>query len=163
MNFKIYMKTNMYFFSTTSKGSFQKAVGTFLSLIIITLFLGLFFGIAFAQENAADYTKPGIIKCEGALTADEFGKKDKCGFAELIESVKYIINWLIIIAVPIVTLVFAYAGFLFMTGKESNISKAKTMLPKVVWGFVAMLGAWLLVTTILKFLVRDDSYLFFFK
>jgi len=125
--------------------------------------LSLAFLISPALVVAQNYNEPGLVKCEGALTADEIGKKDKCDFAQLIETIKYLINWMIYITVPIVIVIFAYAGFLFMTAKESNISKAKHIFSNVVIGFFFMLAAWVIVHSILKFLVRNDSYLFFFN
>ena len=51
----------------------------------------------------------------------------------------------------IAALVFAYAGFLILTagGNESKMEKGRGMFMPVVWGFVWMLSAWLIVKLIL--------------
>ena len=63
------------------------------------------------------------------------------------------------LAAPISALMFAYAGFLYMTnnGNESQIKQAHDIFLYVFWGFVIALGAWLVVKVILGFLVGDAS------
>jgi hypothetical protein len=48
-----------------------------------------------------------------------------------------------------------WAGFLYITngGSSENISKAKRIFMAVVWGFVAILGGWLVIDTLMKSLV----------
>lgn len=132
---------------------------------ILVSFMSLFFVASPIIVVAQNYDTPGLVKCEGALTAEERDAKIKkqCNFAELINGIQYLINWMIYVSFPIVILVFAYAGFLFMTAKEANISKAKEIFQKVVIGYIIMLSAWLIVRTILKLLVSNPDYLFFFK
>ena len=60
---------------------------------------------------------------------------------------------------------FAYAGFLYITamGSEEKIHHAHSIFIKVVWGFVFMLSAWLIVKTLedtfLTTEQRDKSFL----
>jgi zinc transporter ZupT len=58
---------------------------------------------------------------------------------------------------PVAAGVFAWAGFTYMTtGVVDERTKAKNMIQKVFLGFVFILAAWLLVSTILNALLADE-------
>ena len=60
---------------------------------------------------------------------------------------------------PIFAILCAYIGFLFLTsgGKPGNRETAKKMFPKIVFGLIIALAAWLIVKIILVTLGYDDS------
>ena len=75
-----------------------------------------------------------------------------CGYADLITMANNIISFLVIdISVPIATISFVYAGFLYITsgGNEGQVSKAHEIFKKVIIGFIIAASAWLLVHMIL--------------
>lgn len=57
---------------------------------------------------------------------------------------------LVMIALPIVTLFFVYAGYLFVRaqGKPEKINEAKKNFVYVVLGAILILGAWVIATLI---------------
>ena len=74
-----------------------------------------------------------------------------CGYKDLLTLVNNIIKWIIMVSVPVAAGVFAWAGFKYMTtGVSDQKAAAKAMLVKVFLGFVFILAAWLIVSTILK-------------
>ncbi len=85
---------------------------------------------------------------------DDAGKLQKeCGFDDLVMLVNNIIDYLIMIAIPISAAVFAWAGFKLMTtGVVDQRGEAKTMMKKVAIGLAIMLSAWLITNTIVKVL-----------
>jgi len=89
-----------------------------------------------------------LIVCDGVTVP--------CTFEKLIELVQNIISAMIIISTFFATAAFAYAGFLLLTsgGNESNKTKAKEMLGKVLKGYLWILVAWVLVYTITTVLLR---------
>lgn len=108
----------------------------FLFLIIVPFFV-------FAQNQG-----PFVPDC---------GPQNNCGYRELLILVNNIINWIIIISVPVAAGVFAWAGILYMTtGVMDTKAKAKEMLWKVFWGFVVILSAWIIVTTITNTFLSKD-------
>lgn len=81
-----------------------------------------------------------------------------CDFDGLMKLVNNIINWIIMISFPVAAGVFAWAGFKLMTtGISDERNKAKDMFWKVFWGFIAILSAWIIVTTITDALLSDGS------
>lgn len=81
----------------------------------------------------------------------------ECGYKHLLQMVDTIINWLIMISVPISAGVMAWAGIIYMTtGIADKKAQAKSMLIKVFIGFVAILSAWIIVSTILNVLVNPN-------
>lgn len=80
-----------------------------------------------------------------------------CGYYDLLKLVNNIINWIIDISIPVSSIVFAYAGFTYMTtGVSDKKSEAKKMIQSVFIGLVLILSAWLLVTTITNSLLAPS-------
>ena len=107
--------------------------------LILTLFIIIIPVLTFAQG--------GFIPCD----------KD-CGYSDLLKLENNVIGWIIIISTPVAAGVFAWAGIKYMTtGISDQKSVAKEMLRKVLFGFVFILAAWIIVTTITKALLKDSS------
>lgn len=140
---------------------FMNSMKSFFTTFLLGLSLLLSTQPVLVAAQTENYDKPGLVHCEGALKAGEDAKV--CNFNEFINTIRYLINWMIYISFPIVIVVFAWAGLLFMSANEGNISKAKGIFNKVIIGYAFMLGAWLIVHTILKLLVTNSDYLYFFK
>ena len=82
-----------------------------------------------------------------------------CEFADVLQLASNIINFLITISVVIATIAFAYAGFLYLTsgGDSGKVSKATGIFTNVVVGFIIVVGAWIIVHTILSALLGSAS------
>ena len=81
-----------------------------------------------------------------------------CGYEDLLKLVNNIINWIIMISAPVAAGVFAWAGITYMTtGVSDKKSYAKSMMTKVFIGFVIILAAWLIVTTVTNVLLANPS------
>lgn len=80
-----------------------------------------------------------------------------CDFDDLLTMINRIINWIILISVPVAAGVLAWAGFKLMTtGVVDQKQAAKNMIRKVLIGFVFILAAWIIVTTIINALLNPD-------
>jgi len=110
-------------------------------IAFILAFLVVVPGFAFAQNILTD----GIVPCGS-------GGKPPCDFAMLIQLVQNLITFALIIAAPLAAIMFAYAGFLYLTaaGETGKISKAHGIFMTVFWGIVIVLAAWLIVNTIFE-------------
>ncbi|MCK5060077.1 MAG: hypothetical protein KAR00_02995 [Candidatus Pacebacteria bacterium] len=98
------------------------------------------------------FSQEGIVPCDGL----------DCNFGSLLELGDSIVNFLVVISIPLAVIAFVYAGFLYLTagGSENQIKKAHLVFWKVLWGFIIILSAWLIVHTILGALVKESySYL----
>ncbi len=111
----------------------------------------------FSMAAALDYS--GFVKCDGvkAPVADEPKRQTECDFNALLDTIKLAINWLFVITIPIVTVLFAYAGFLYMTGSQGNIKTAKSIFTSAATGFIIMLIAWFAVITVINWFITDTS------
>lgn len=107
--------------------------------------LAVFLFIPFVTRSAR------LVPCEG---------KD-CDFDTLIDLVQSIINFLLIIAAPLAAILFAYAGWLYLSagGSPEKVKKAHGIFVTVFWGLVIALAAWLVVTTIANVLLEQPSRL----
>jgi hypothetical protein len=86
-----------------------------------------------------------------------------CDFKGLVLTVQHFLNIAMVLGVMGTVVTAVYAGFLYVTGKESNISKAKEMFPKVGIGFVLMLTAWFIIAQILTWLTDNEAFKTFLK
>lgn len=100
------------------------------------------------------FAQGGFIPCGGY---DKEGNRQReCGYYDLLEMVNRIVKWLVIVSAPVAAGVIAWSGFLYMTtGVSDQKSAAKKMITKVFIGFVFILGAWLIVSTVLDAILAD--------
>lgn len=113
--------------------------------------------VVFAQST--------IIPCGFDLNGDGVvktmaGFDEECDFNDLITLAQNVINFLIFgIASPLAAIMFAYAGFLYVTnrGNEGQVKQAHDIFLYVFWGLVVALGAWVFVNFILEFLLGAGS------
>lgn len=120
-----------------------------LTLTALIIFVCVFPVLASAA------TPSGLVVCGNSPTA-----ATECGFVELITEVQVVLDFLIFkIAAPLAALMFAYAGFLYVTnaGNESQIKQAHEIFWNVFIGLVIALAAWLVVSSILTFFLGPLS------
>lgn len=111
--------------------------------------------------------KNGLVVCSGyqdEIVTDAEGKdiqinKD-CGFPEIMETIRNIMNFAFFLILPIAAIVFAYTGWLFLSsgGSPETASQAREILTKAVIGLVVILAAWLIVNTIYETLGAKSCY-----
>ncbi len=78
-----------------------------------------------------------------------------CNFQGLMIEVQYLLNVMTIVAVLAAIVGFAYAGYLYITGTQENLKKARSMFPKLAIGFILILTAWFIVYQILAWLTGN--------
>jgi hypothetical protein len=90
---------------------------------------------------------PSLIVCDGVTVP--------CDFPKLIQLGINLINFLIYLSSALAAVSFCYAGFLLITsaGSEGQTTKAKEIFRKTAIGFAWVLGAWLVINTIVSALV----------
>lgn len=126
----------------------MKRLSTILATLV--LLLGAF--------GVADADTLGLIPCGNVEAAGKV--TDACTFTDLVILAQTVIKFLIFsLAAPIGAIMFAYAGFTYITngGNESKIKQAHDIFLYVFWGLVIALAAWLVVNFILVFLLGTGS------
>lgn len=86
-----------------------------------------------------------------------------CKFSDMLELVNSLIKYILFLAVPIAAIMFVYAGILlvFSGGDPGAKTKAKSIFLNALIGLALVVGAVLIVTTILSIVGYKDSSLFF--
>jgi hypothetical protein len=118
-----------------------------LALLLIVM-IGLPIGALAQTQN--------FIPCGFDLNNDQTvsGPAEECDFADLLTLIRNILNWLVLIAIPMSIITFCYAGFILLTtGISDRRTQAKDMLLKVVIGFAVILAAWLIVKLMVTTLI----------
>ncbi len=108
-----------------------------------------------AQHPQLNYS--GFVKCDGVVKKDEPGRTTECNFAALVGTINSLINWVFVISIPIATVLFAYAGLLYITGIPGKISQAHAIFKSVGIGFIIMITAWFAVRTVVGWFVEPGS------
>jgi len=81
-----------------------------------------------------------------------------CGYDDLINLVSIVIRWLIGILVLVATLLFTYAGFLYLgaDGNSNRAEDAKNIFTNVAFGFAIVLVSVLFITTLVTMFTSDS-------
>ncbi len=119
----------------------KKSVILFLVCVPIAFLFLSMFSVAGAQ---------GIIPCEGS----------GCNFEKFILLIQNVIDFLIVtIGIPLAMILFAYAGWLYMSagGDTGKISKGHDIFKSVIIGLALALAAWLIVHTIV-FALKSSEF-----
>ncbi len=86
---------------------------------------------------------------------------DMCGYQDLVQLGKNILDFIVVLSIPIAAIGFSYAGYLYLTAGiegEGNLKKAKDIFTKIFIGFVLIISAWLIVYTITSTLLDENQY-----
>lgn len=110
----------------------------------MSAFVALFPYMVFAQGKGLP-TK--LVPCNGV----------DCKCQDLITLAQNIINTGIFLAIFLSALLFAYAGWLYLTQETmQSKSEAKNVFSNVAIGLVILLSAWLVVDTLVGSLLKDN-------
>jgi len=122
----------------------QKCSIKIICLIIWLLVLTPLFAVAVDID---------LVKCGGK-------GESSCGFADLVTLVKSVLDYILIIVAPLSAIMFAYAGFLYMSsqGSVDKRKKANQIFTNVGIGLFFVVGAWLIAKAILAGLVTKSDY-----
>lgn len=123
-------------------------------LAVFALMLAIFALPVFASANSLIPSQL-VPQCGGV--EDRFGPY--CQACHLMQLVQNLINFAIFAASVVATLMFVYAGFLYVTAAsagQEQLKKAKSIFFKVFLGFVIVLVAWLIVDLIMKSFLNDQ-------
>jgi len=88
-----------------------------------------------------------IVTCDGI----------NCKCQDLIDLAQNIINTGIFLAIFLSAMLFAYAGWLYLTNEAiGEQQKAKSMFSNVAIGLVILLSAWLVVDTLMGGILKEN-------
>lgn len=125
-------------------------------IFLITFSLVPSLSFAATTTNPELSYKGSFVQCDGVISNNEPNRQNKCNFASLINTVKYLVNWAFVISIPVIIGLIAWAGLLHMTGKKENITKSYAIMRNAVIGFAIMITAWFIVTTLLKWILKPE-------
>lgn len=129
-----------------------------LALFVTTIIPATALGATCIPTQANDYCFGQTVD-SGLVVCGNPGQP-ACGFDKLIQQVQVAINFLIFrIAAPLAAVMFAYAGYLYVTnrGNEGQINEAHEIFWNVFIGLVVALAAWLTINFILVFFLGASS------
>ena len=113
---------------------------------------GLFLLIGFLVVTAPVYAV-GIVPCGGT-------DQPECRACDLVQLGSKLIGWFIAISASTIALTFAWGGMkMVMSGGDMGaVSSARAIMTNSIIGLIIILGSWLIVDTMLKLFLNDQSY-----
>lgn len=127
-----------------------------LSILVFIICLVPSISLAQNSTEGTELNYSGIVQCDGVV--DKTGAEPKrnvpCDFYNLMIIVNKLINWAFALSVPVVAGMFAYAGYLHISGSEADLKKSKAMMQNAVIGFIISLTAWFAVTTLVNWIKK---------
>lgn len=114
---------------------------------ILAIFVLVVGSLWLAGNPQVVFAQDGLVTCT-----------NDCNWQSFIQLINNLITWLIGIATVIATLLFMYAGFLYLTarGNQSQAEQATGIFTNVAIGFGIILVAWLIVSTIVTLLTSQQ-------
>lgn len=100
----------------------------------------------------------GLVPCNPKLGAD--GKlADQCGFCEVGKLILNLSDWVVYISGIIVVLLIIGGGLrLAMSQDVGAKATLRRLLTAALFGYMMVLGAWMIVDLFIKFLIPGSSY-----
>ena len=100
----------------------------------------------------------GLVSCEPKVVAGKI--VNECGFCQAGVLIKNVADWIGMVSAYFVVMVIIYAGLkmVISRGNVSAKSDARRLIATAVIGYMIVLGAWMLVDTLLKFAIPGSSY-----
>ncbi len=129
-------------------------VGIFLvsNSVQTSLIPRVFAQIPAENENCDPACEPGLIPCGRNCDSCKtlWNETDKCTLCHILMTGQTYIGYLAIALAGMSLLVFVIIGFMFFIGsvKPESLTTAKSALKSAIIGFILVLTAWLIVTTL---------------
>jgi hypothetical protein len=130
-----------------------KRLGALACLLLVLTVVTLPFGV-----YAAGPLENAIVPACDRVSQDGVGFSGACQLCDLVKLANNMVHFAVALSVIVATLMFAYAGFLYVTAasKPDNIKTAHGIFVKVFVGLVIILVAWLVVDIIMKTLASNE-------
>lgn len=108
--------------------------------------------------DGGDGGTEGLVNCGNPGADGELQESEMCDYEALMSLIQDVINWLIGILTVAATLLFVYAGILYLTaaGNDSQVDTAKEIFRNVAGGFVIVLLAFTIIATLVNLLTSED-------
>ncbi len=118
------------------------------------------------QETIREVKEGGLVGSNHCGYGLSDPNNHMCGFNDFMYMVNKIISYIMVLILPIAALVFAYAGYLYLTsgGDVGKRNAAKRGMTNLAVGVLIILCAWVLVRAVLVQLgVTEEFFIFFQK
>ena len=108
-----------------------------------------FFAILFVFAVPMISLSAPLVPCDGITV--------KCDFDALMKLVKNLMDFVLLLAMPLAAILFAYAGWLYLSSSVDPGKKgqAHKIFASVFWGLLFTLGAWFIVKLISDALLEN--------
>ncbi|MBY0473219.1 pilin [Patescibacteria group bacterium] len=117
----------------------------------------------YAQSVGAN----GLVPC-GAVSSSNYSllnpsyylQATSCNFCYFAKLIQNIVNFLVMVTIPISVGMFAWAGILFFTnaGNPKRIARARSIFRSVLIGFIITITGWLVVQVVLQSITNPNFY-----
>ncbi|MBY0294270.1 lytic transglycosylase domain-containing protein [Patescibacteria group bacterium] len=127
----------------------------------VLLFLGTPAYIYAQAVGASGLVPCGAVSSVNYLDPNYYLSATSCNFCYFAKLIQNVVNFLVMVTIPISVAMFAWAGIKFFTAgaNPKNIAQAKTIFRSVFIGFIITISGWLVVQVILQNITNQSFYL----
>ncbi|MGW8185130.1 MAG: hypothetical protein ACWGHO_03390 [Candidatus Moraniibacteriota bacterium] len=127
----------------------MKFAKSFCITFLLSISLFCFAQIAFAAKDTG-----GLVPCGGDSVF-----ANRCTLCDLIVGIRDIIKWgrSILIVVALLAIVAGAIMYIVSAGNSGMMESAKNVIKQALWGVVIVLGAWVIVNTVLWLMATNLS------
>jgi hypothetical protein len=124
----------------------------------VLMFSLMFFVTSLSAPVASAAVENGGGTSRGLVTCGNVGQPD-CDLCTLVQMVDRVLDFLFVLLTLAAVLMVMYAGFqlVMSQGNSGAMEKAKGMVGNIIIGFIIVLAAWLIIDTVMKGLVKENS------
>jgi hypothetical protein len=124
----------------------------FLPPLPVIILYAIPFSVLAATITTNGHVGQGLVPCG---VSSDYLKATQCQACDLIALLQNVFKFIFALSIPIAAGLFAYGGFKYMSsgGKPEARSQANKIFTTTAVGFVVMLTGWLIINSVLYFLV----------
>jgi hypothetical protein len=107
----------------------------------------------------------GLVPCGAVSSTNYFNpmyylSATSCNFCYLAKLIQNVVNFLVMVTIPISVAMFAWAGIMFFTatGNPKKIARAKSIFSAVFIGFIITISGWLVIQVVLQTITNNSFY-----
>jgi len=117
-------------------------------ITIFAVFVFSIFYFLFSIAAPLLAVEEGFVRCDPTKRITEPGS---CNLCELLHSAQIIVRWFTTISIPLGIAFIVYGAVVIMIagGSTEQVQKGRQIITSAVWGVIIVLGAWILINTIL--------------
>lgn len=132
-----------------------------LAVLLLVVLVGILvpqqtYGLTILNQEVEDASGRG---CDPTVPAGSvINGQQGCGLVHFIATIRIVINYLVVIALPLVAAFIVWGGIVIMSaaGSTERVAQGKKTITAAIIGLIILLSAWLIISLLYQVLPLGD-------